>query len=690
MAPALDLPAPKANGQGSAIPRPAQVEDVDETTVASSSSSRPKFTTGGIIYPPPDIRSLIDRTAGFVARNGAAFETKIKGDERANSRFTFLQDDDPFNGYYRAKIEVLRDGTGPLADAEGSITDGAGAGQMMRVDGEQAMEEDRLQEEALRPEEPRATLFSADLPNITAIDLGILKLTALFVARKGRSFATTLLAREANSFQFEFLRPTHSLFGFFNRLVEQYRLVLEPPTDLMDQLKLEGGTTRQEAKLGMGAGGPRQAVLKEARKRQAWEKYMDERRKQRANEEEEEKAAFAEIDWQDFVVVATVEVTEADQHIDLPAPMSLREVENMTMAQKRMATMIMEEEGLPEEEAVQQVGLVDLPGESSNTASSSTPRPPAAPAGSAMKIRKDYVPKTLAERQSAQQMTTTCPVCGETIATADMAEHVRIELRDPKYREQRAELESRRAQQAALTAGADPSRYLKSLAGARTDIFGSQSQEEALARKEAEERQRARDRERIIWDGHAASRTSTTENFNRSDQVASQMKDIQGRFKPKDTESIGPQARPGGEQQESLKRPGEMLEQPPSQRPAYEAANGVPTGPRGAYGQPAYGHLQGQQQPGSASPMPPDAAAAAGPSITLTLQLSKKSLTYANLPSSSTIASIRDRIQSEEYPSTGASRIKLKWKRTGKMLNLKTTLGEVGMGEQEEIEVQVK
>jgi len=52
--------------------------------------------------------------------------------------------------------------------------------------------------------------------------------------------------------------------------------------------------------------------------------------------------AFAEIDWHDYAIVQTIEFTAADASAELPPPMSVQEVENMTLAQKRMAAMVME------------------------------------------------------------------------------------------------------------------------------------------------------------------------------------------------------------------------------------------------------------------------------------------------------------------------------------------------------------
>lgn len=798
MAAGLNLPPPSAADPSSdapsassapSAPRPqATVEDVDESTVAST-SKQPRFTTGGIIYPPPDIRYIVDKTAALIAKRGPAFEERIKGDERANTKFAFLNGGDPFNAYYKAKIEAIRDGTGPLAGAttpgggdaaagsaggaetggsRGTPTiDGPGAGQMMRVNGEDAMDEERNRQEDANSTEPPPHLFSVDLPNISAVDLDVIKLTALFVARKGSAFSRELLEKERASNQFQFMRPQHSLFGLYSRMVEQYRTVLYPPSDLMDNLRISAGDSKE--KLGMGAGGARQHVLRQAKQRADWEKWLDQKRKEGADREEEEKAAFAEIDWQDFVVAATVEITETDQHIDLPAPMSLREVENMTMAQKRMAAMIEEEEGAGVDEAIDAVSRVDLPGsgaaqvkerppthkgggggddddaamemdsdeEAAAAPAATQPRagssaPSSAPAA-AMKIRKDYVPKTLAERQreAAQQKgaTTKCPVCGETVQTSEMAEHVRIELLNPQYRQQRADIEARRAQQAELATGADPSRFLKQFAGARTDIFGLQGQEMSAAKREEEERRRAKEREKVIWDGHAASRGRTRDDYNRPEMVENNMRDIQGRFKAPDTESIGPQIGAAYPQQPDanadaaasaagIKRPGEEMDpagQPPTQRPAYEHS-APPTGPQAQHQQhhqmyynggggagnqwgapthaqpPPYAvppqYAEQHQQQGA--PPPPQAPPPS--SISITLQLpDEQSTRYADLPPHATVASIRDRVHAERFPTTGASRIKLKHVRTGKMLNLKMTLASAGLqADGDVVEVSVK
>ena len=104
-----------------------------------------------------------------------------------------------------------------------------------------------------------------------------MKLTALFTARQGRNFLHTLSSREARNYQFEFLQPSHSLFGYFNRLVEQYTRVLYPDKEMLEQLKNQ---TREES---------RWTTLEIARRHAKWEKSKREKEKKRHDDQEAER-----------------------------------------------------------------------------------------------------------------------------------------------------------------------------------------------------------------------------------------------------------------------------------------------------------------------------------------------------------------------------------------------------------------
>ena len=61
----------------------------------------------GTIIPPPDIRTVVDKTAAFVARHGAAFEERIKAKQGGDPKFAFLNANDHYHAYYKFKIEEL-------------------------------------------------------------------------------------------------------------------------------------------------------------------------------------------------------------------------------------------------------------------------------------------------------------------------------------------------------------------------------------------------------------------------------------------------------------------------------------------------------------------------------------------------------------------------------------------------------
>lgn len=75
--------------------------------------------------------------------------------------------------------------------------------------------------------------------------------------------------REQRNFQFDFLRPQHSLFQYFTKLLEQYTKVLIPPKSMQQRL-------RDEAKSA-------QAVLEQVKYRAEWLRYQEQ---QKAKQEE--------------------------------------------------------------------------------------------------------------------------------------------------------------------------------------------------------------------------------------------------------------------------------------------------------------------------------------------------------------------------------------------------------------------
>ncbi|KAK2743414.1 SF3a splicing factor complex subunit [Myotisia sp. PD_48] len=444
----------------------------------------------GVILPPRDIKVIVEKTAGFVARNGPVFEDRVREKERNNPKFCFLNPTDAYAAFYTWRLGEIKAGRGTDVSA-GRVGEPAAAAET---------------EIAKGPEAPPEFQFAARMPNINALDLEVVKLTALFVAKRGKSFMTALSQRETRNFQFDFLRPQHSLYQFFTRLVDQYKQLLQ--IDAADSAKAKERLTELDKNIKN-----KYHVLDRAKQRAEWVKYQEQQQQKKEEAEEEEKLAYAQVDWHDFVVVETVLFTEADDQVELPPPTSLNDLQTASLEQKAMMSLQPHdrriEEAMPTDEdtyynaepptsETPQYGTASLPiilqqhpefsqqpspipsqAVTSTDASlspsigadhpvpSPSPTPHQPPA---MRIRSDYVPRAQAKRlNTTSQPTTLCPNCRQQIPIAEIENHMRIELLDPRWKEQRAKAEARFATTNLSTV--DVANNLKRLASQRSDVF---------------------------------------------------------------------------------------------------------------------------------------------------------------------------------------------------------------------------
>lgn len=118
---------------------------------------------------------------------------RVREKERNNPKFSFLNPSDAYAAFYRWRLTEIKEGRGTAISA-GRPGEAAAAPEPEKPKG---------------PVEPPAFHFSARIPIINAQDLEVVKLTALFVAKRGKSFMTTLSQRETRNYQFDFLRPQH-------------------------------------------------------------------------------------------------------------------------------------------------------------------------------------------------------------------------------------------------------------------------------------------------------------------------------------------------------------------------------------------------------------------------------------------------------------------------------------------------
>ena len=269
----------------------------------------------------PDLISLSQLTA----------TDRIREKEKHNPKFSFLSANDSYNAYYLWRLSEIKEGRG-TAIAAG-----------------RAGETPAEAEKPKGPPEPPEFHFSARMPNISAQDLEVVRLTALFVAKNGRQFMTTLSQRETGNYQFDFLRPNHSLHNFFQRLIDQYTALLRAGGMDGEGTKMQKERIRElQANVD-----DKFHVLGRAKQRAEWFKFQDEQKQKKEEEIEKEKLSYAQIDWHDFVVVETVLFTEADDQTNLPAPTSLSELQFASLDQKAMMSInshnMRIEEAMPED-----------------------------------------------------------------------------------------------------------------------------------------------------------------------------------------------------------------------------------------------------------------------------------------------------------------------------------------------------
>jgi splicing factor 3A subunit 1 len=93
------------------------------------------------------------------------------------------------------------------------------------------------------------------------------------------------------------------------------------------------------------------------------------------------------------------------------------------------------------------------------------------------------------------------PISGRLVDAKDLSEHMRVQLLDPKWREQQARaLEKQK--DTPFAAGESIANSLQAFARKRTDIFGSAEEEEARLAREAELRRKTLEQDnQSRWDG---------------------------------------------------------------------------------------------------------------------------------------------------------------------------------------------
>jgi len=462
----------------------------------------------GIIYPPPDIRGVIDKTAQFVAKCGEGFEQRVLR-EQNHTKFAFLLPNNPYRPYYDHKVKEFK--TGIVEESKPDVPKEILA-QKAKEDEKKkkkeqlkALTQGEKRKKQVKP--PPPDQYVVNHPYIAPMDADIIKLTAQFVARNGQKFLIGLTQRESRNPQFDFLKPTHALFGYFTSLVDAYTKCLMPNKEEVEKLKKMMNN--------------KQDVVDKAMLRFAWDEQEEAQRVSREEETKEEKDQMAQIDWHDFCIVETIEFTAEDDNIQLAAPLDTStgapkgapvpmdqagtmtaeakikeqpkgveeeekeepavdlEREEREKREKEMAAAQRakaeeearekeerereerERQAREEEEAMQEEEPLDMEPE--------IPLPLQEPE---MKVRKDYV---RTKKASAQRLMQRCPITGQLIPAEEMSNHLKVLLLDPKWKHQKDALVERARKESAFAD--DVEANLAGFVAKRPDLFGTVEEE---------------------------------------------------------------------------------------------------------------------------------------------------------------------------------------------------------------------
>nr|XP_024218381.1 splicing factor 3A subunit 1 [Halyomorpha halys] len=486
----------------------------------------------GIIYPPPEVRNIVDKTASFVARNGPEFESRIRQNELGNPKFNFLNTGDPYHAYYQHKVKEFKEGKG----AE-PVPPPAPVQQKTVASATQLKQQEILKqvtEQPFVPKDPPPDYeFMADPPSISALDLDIVKLTAQFVARNGRQFLTNLMNREQRNYQFDFLRPQHSLFLYFTKLLEQYTKVLIPPKDLMSRLKEECSNPS--------------GVLEQVRYRADWLHYQELQKRKEEQALEKERGIDSSKRpnvppkgrvFQSFWSFGTGQGdnTQVQDMEEESSSDSEEDDERESLGEKQQATP-------SQKQQLQQNQSAD--GKKPSTQPSM--QPPLPPAPDKVIVKKGYNPKQNQKTSKGADNYLISPLTSEKIPANKVQEHMRIGLLDPRWVEQRDKhIQDRINQETVYAGGSAIEASLKQLAERRTDIFGVGDEETAIGKKIGEEDKKKDDK--VTWDGHTSSVEAATRaaraNITIEEQIH-QIHKVKGLLPDEEKEKIGPKPVPG-------------------------------------------------------------------------------------------------------------------------------------------------
>lgn len=417
----------------------------------------------GIIRPPPEIRAVADRTALYVAKNGRGFETRILNSSKGQTpKFAFLHETSPFHAYYEDRIRHY----------EQNGTD-------------ETNEETSDAKEEAPPKASDDTNKTKDTaitkPSVKASAIDPIAKALLHQRSKIADYRNETKDEEEDSSKMIRIPPPERLLHL--ELVAPKSLSLEHLEVLQWTAQfvalghhahvLDHLTRHEWNNPYFAFCQPRHAlfpyfsslvdaykrILSEWTERSAVEPPLTletalEQVAYRAEFERDKAAQLddpsARIDWATFVVVETIDFA-VDEVVDAPKPPPL-----------------------PPQRSTEEVLTTDN--------------------GETIRVVPTYTPK-VADAGTTIPDTIIDPITGKAVKAKDMPEHMRIQLLDPKWAQERKKFQDKQ-RETNLVSGDVVASNLERFSQQREDRFGKK--EQTLLRHEADPQNKVEDEQRAM------------------------------------------------------------------------------------------------------------------------------------------------------------------------------------------------
>ena len=288
--------------------------------------------------------------------------------------------------------------------------------------------------------------------NLTPVEVEVIKLTAKFVAlssdknsaadplNRSDNFLSALSLREWANPEFGFLQPRHANYAYFTALADAYRSFLPGGEDYeaaKAKIRMDARKKRladliddetSENSTPVTTKSTVQYCLESAAYRAEYERDMAQKKRDAA-EDSGGLGGAGIIDWHDFVVVETIEF-KIDEKVEAVAPPTSLRLAALTQDLKAGVD--------PTQSSAKDGG--DSEGSSGEESMDMEDDDDSSDDGEKLKVVQNYQPKVVSTQQitgSSSRTHIIDPISGKSIPIADMPEHMRIQLLDPKWAEEK-------------------------------------------------------------------------------------------------------------------------------------------------------------------------------------------------------------------------------------------------------------